>query len=64
MEDQVLIFMSSSDRMVQSHTEAQGFLFIDVYGSWDYGGGILTCLHTGKVKEQRQFVLFIRMMAV
>jgi hypothetical protein len=46
LEDQVSVFMSPSDRVAQLFPQAPGSLFIAFYDSQDYGGGILTRLHT------------------
>jgi hypothetical protein len=49
LEDQVPIFMSSSDRVAQLYPQAQCFLFITFYDLQGYGGGILTHLHMDKM---------------
>jgi hypothetical protein len=38
---------SPSDRLAQLYPQAPGSLFVAFYDSQRYGGGILTCLHTG-----------------
>jgi hypothetical protein len=47
LEDQVLVFTSSSDRVVQLYSQAPGFLFVPFYYSKGYGGSILARLHKG-----------------
>jgi hypothetical protein len=39
--------MFTSDRVAQLYPQAPGSLFVAFYDSQDYGGGILTHLHTG-----------------
>jgi hypothetical protein len=46
LEDQVSVFMYHSDRVTQLYPLALGSLLIALYGSQDYGGGIITRLHT------------------
>jgi hypothetical protein len=48
LEGQVLVFISPRNRVTKLYPEALGFLFVTSHDSQDYGGGILTCLHTGK----------------
>jgi hypothetical protein len=48
LEDQVSVFMPSSDRVAQLYTQALGSLFVASYDSRAYGGGIPTRLHTTK----------------
>jgi hypothetical protein len=45
MEDQVSVFMSSSDRLAQLYPQAPDSLFVVFYDSQGYGGGMLTRLH-------------------
>jgi hypothetical protein len=47
LEDQISVFTSPSDRVVQLYRQAPGFLFVAFYDSQDYNGGILTHLHRG-----------------
>jgi hypothetical protein len=47
LEDQVSLFMSPSDRVGQLYPKAPGSLFVALYDSQGYGGGILTRLHMG-----------------
>jgi hypothetical protein len=49
LEDQVSVFMSSSDRVAQLYPQTPGSLFVAFYDSQWYSGGILTRLHTGKI---------------
>jgi hypothetical protein len=46
MEDQVSVYMSPSDRAAQLFPKVSGSLFVALYGSLVYGGGILTRFHT------------------
>jgi hypothetical protein len=48
LEDQVSVFMSPSNRVARIYPQAPSSLFIALYDSQGYGGGILTRLHTGK----------------
>jgi hypothetical protein len=50
-EDQVLIFMSPSDRVAHLYTQAPGSLFVAFYDSQSYGEDILTRLHAGKCRK-------------
>jgi hypothetical protein len=51
MEDHVPVFMSPSYKVAQLYPQAPGSIFVSLYVSQGYGGGILTRLHTGvKVK--------------
>jgi hypothetical protein len=45
MQDQVSVFMSPSDRMVNLNPQALGSLFITMYVLKGYDGGILPFLH-------------------
>jgi hypothetical protein len=45
LEDQVPVLMSHSYRMAQLYSQALGSLYIAIYDSQGYGGGILTRLH-------------------
>jgi hypothetical protein len=47
--------MSPNDRMAQLYPQALGSLFIAFDASQDYGGGIITCLHTGSYKQDFSF---------
>jgi hypothetical protein len=47
LEDQVPVFMSPSDSVIQLYPQAAGSLFVAFYDSQGYGGGILARLHTG-----------------
>jgi hypothetical protein len=47
LEGQVSVFISPSDRLAKIYPQAQGSLFVALYESQGYGGGILTRLHTG-----------------
>jgi hypothetical protein len=47
LEDQISVFMSPSDRVVQLYPQAPGSLFVAFYDSRGYGGGILTRPHKG-----------------
>jgi hypothetical protein len=46
LEEQVSVFMSPSDRVAQLYPQAPGSLFVALYDSPIYDGGILTRLHT------------------
>jgi hypothetical protein len=59
LEDQVSVFMSPSDRVVQLYPQAPGSLFVAFYGSRGYGGGILTRLLTGNVGRISEQNLYI-----
>jgi hypothetical protein len=48
LEDQVSVFMSSSDSVAQLYPQAPGSFFIAFYDSQGFGGDILTGLHTRK----------------
>jgi hypothetical protein len=48
MEDQVSVFTSPRDRPAQLYPQVPGSLFVALYDSQGYGGGILTRLHTGR----------------
>jgi hypothetical protein len=48
LEDQVIVFMSPSDRVAQSYPQAPGSLFVAFYKSQGYGGGIITRLDKGR----------------
>jgi hypothetical protein len=43
----VPVFTSSRNRAAQLYPQTLGSLFVASYDSQSYGGGILTCLHTG-----------------
>jgi hypothetical protein len=45
LEDQILVFMSPSDRVAHIYPQAPGSLFVAFYDSHGCGGGILTFLH-------------------
>jgi hypothetical protein len=47
LQDQVPVFMSTSDRVAQLLPQALGALFIASYDSQGYGVGILTNLEMG-----------------
>jgi hypothetical protein len=49
LEEQVSVFMSTSDKVVQSYPQAPGPLFAAFCDSQGYGGGIITRLHTEKI---------------
>jgi hypothetical protein len=42
LEDQAFVFMSPSDRVAQLYPQAPGSLFVVLYDSQGYCGGILT----------------------
>jgi hypothetical protein len=44
--------MSPSDSGAQLYPQALGSLFVTFYDSQGYDGGILSRLHTGKIKEK------------
>jgi hypothetical protein len=46
--DQVPVFMSPGDRVAQSYPPVPGSLFVALYDSQGYGGGIITRLHKGR----------------
>jgi hypothetical protein len=46
LEGQVLLFVSSRDRVAQLYRWALGSLSVTFYNLQGYGGGILTYLHT------------------
>jgi hypothetical protein len=48
LEGQVPVFISPRNRVAKLYPRALGSLFVASYDSQDYGGGILTRLHTGK----------------
>jgi hypothetical protein len=50
LEDQVLVFMSPSDRVAQLYPQAPVSLFVAFYDSQGYGGGILIRLHMGQLQ--------------
>jgi hypothetical protein len=47
LEDQVSVFISPSDRVAQLYHQVWGSRFVAFYDLQGYGGGILTCPHTG-----------------
>jgi hypothetical protein len=47
LEGQVLVFISSRNRVAQLYPQAMGSLFVISCDSQDYGGSIRTCLHMG-----------------
>jgi hypothetical protein len=47
MESQVPVFISPRNRVAQLYPWSLGSLYVVSYDSQGYGGGILTCLHTG-----------------
>jgi hypothetical protein len=49
IEDQVPVFMSTSDRVTLLYPQALGSLFVAFCDSQGYDGGILTCLHIAKL---------------
>jgi hypothetical protein len=51
LEDQVPVFMSPSDKVVQLYPQAPGSLFIASYDSQGYGGIILIRLHMGNIMK-------------
>jgi hypothetical protein len=51
VEDQVPVFSSASNRVAPVYSQAPGSLFVALYDSQGYGGGILTLLHTGKTSS-------------
>jgi hypothetical protein len=53
LEDQVSVFMSSSDRVAPLYPQTPGSLFIALYDSHVCGGGIVTRLHTGQLSLVR-----------
>jgi hypothetical protein len=44
--------MSPSDRVAQLYPQAPGYLYVSLYDSQGYGGGILTRLHTRIINLQ------------
>jgi hypothetical protein len=49
-EDNIPVFMSTSDRVALLYPQAPHSLFITYYDLQGYGGGVLTHLHTYKKK--------------
>jgi hypothetical protein len=47
LEDQVAVFISPRNRVIQLYPRALGSLFVASYDSQGYGGGIRTRLHRG-----------------
>jgi hypothetical protein len=52
LEGQVPVFISSRNKVAQLYPQALGSLFAATYDLKDYGGGILTLLHTGSPVTQ------------
>jgi hypothetical protein len=51
--DQVSVFITLSDRVAQLYSQAAGSLFVALYASQGYGGGILTRLQRGRSVDIR-----------
>jgi hypothetical protein len=57
LEGQVPVFISPRKRMAQLYIQALGSLFVAIYDSQEYGGGIRTRLHAGLYLAGLEFLL-------
>jgi hypothetical protein len=64
LEDQVSVFMSTSDRVAQLYPQAPGSLSVGICDSEGYSGGILTRLYSTIHDLNYLFVVYLTMLSV